>query len=1551
MKIFSFFRKTGVQLMATAAVVYLAASGFRILAMPGGDCDSGDCFDFLESEAMEEGGTCPIGESGEPEIASYIPLGPGGSDSCSSCNGGQQSFFGMPVWHVSQPHINLWIRDEPLGYQPGRGPRVAFRMSYKQRETVAGFQTNFFSAGKRWNLNWLSFVVPGASETADVYFGGGGKRNYALGYRDYLTNTKLEREENEGNLSAYRLVSPGGAASVYGFVVTNGDGSVLYAFLSEKLLPNGQRLRFEYEPYDTNAPVIRLRHVIDADNRTNTVSYVSSHPYSTNLIAQVTDAFGRTMSLGYDTNGLLTTVTDVLGLSSSFAYDEFNCITNLTTPLGATAFKITRPPDDVMNGRAIEVTQPDGGKHLFLYRNGLSGILPDSFTDETPDTTPFDNNFDNTAMYDRNSFHWNPKQHPLLSTNDPTYFVAGDYLKGTMRHWLKMAGSSLAGRTISLVRQPSPDGVTEGLKTWYDYEGKPYADTEGAFRSPLFVGRVLPGGQSQFSRNLFDDGWGRVIESIGVYSVGSSVALRTNTYGYAENGQDLVWHIDAAGHLAVSNYFAEGNLFHQPDATYDALGQETRYTYNENGQVTSIHRPGGLTTTNIYYADGDHPGWLQHTIDLEIGRANSYTYANGLVATHTDERGVPIINTWDALHQLRRVDYPDGTFITNTYVNLNLTRTVDRMGFATSYGYDAMRRRIAMTNALGHFTLYNYCACGSLDSIRDAAGNHTYFFYDNKGRTIRTLYADGFSVTNRYNALGQLTNVVDSAGRSTTNWFNVQGLQCAVSNAFGRVSTVVFDIEDRAVNSVDANGVSVDMTYDELGRLLTRTYPDAGVERFGYSARGMIAYTNQLDKITLYGYDEAGRKIAETNANLEITQFGYDTSGNLTNLIDGKGQNTWWVYDEYSRVTNKVDHLENLLFLYQYDPNNRLTNRWSAAKGATVYRYDPVHNLTNVDYAASADLTLKYDALKRLTNMVDGVGTTKYGYNAAGQLLSEDGPWDEDTVSYSYNHRQRGGLSLLQPGAGAWGVTYGYDAAGRLDSVVSPAGTFDYDYHPVRHYQINKLTLPGSAYITNTFDSVGRLLATRLNNSAHAQLNLHSYDYNAGNQRTKQTRTDGSFVDYGYDSIGQLTGAAGKEAGGTTNRAHEQFGYLYDAAGNLNYRTNSALIQTFNVDSLNQLSTINRSGTLTVAGTTTILATNVTVNGLPAIRYSDKTFARTNVTLADGNNTFTAIGRDLSGRADTNVVTAWLPATATYEYDLNGNMLSDGRRGFEYSDENQLIRITESGAWKAEFTYDGLLRRRVCKEFTWNGSWVQTNEIRYVWDGDVIIQERDFNNLPAVTYTRGNDASGTMDGHGGIGGLLARTDSHSIHSHAYYHADGNGNITALINTNQLQVARYLYDPFGNIVSLNGPLAEANTYGFSSMENYRKAAIILYLYRPYSPHLQRWLNKDPAEDANLFGHLVARSDPSAVELNPFVFVSNDPVTGVDPFGFERNPPVLTKPPKIPWWKKILPPWGPVDASVITTTPSVSYKCKNKDLTFKVTADPSNKGGTFEVIYKF
>ncbi len=74
-------------------------------------------------------------------------------------------------------------------------------------------------------------------------------------------------------------------------------------------------------------------------------------------------------------------------------------------------------------------------------------------------------------------------------------------------------------------------------------------------------------------------------------------------------------------------------------------------------------------------------------------------------------------------------------------------------------------------------------------------------------------------------------------------------------------------------------------------------------------------------------------------------------------------------------------------------------------------------------------------------------------------------------------------------------------------------------------------------------------------------------------------------------------------------------------------------------------------------------------------------------------------------------------------------------------------------ATRSDFAYDGRNRRRVRFEYTWGGSSWATNQIvRYVCDGNLPIQERDGNNSPQVTYTRGLDLSSSFEGAGGICG-------------------------------------------------------------------------------------------------------------------------------------------------------------------------------------------------------
>jgi RHS repeat-associated protein len=181
-----------------------------------------------------------------------------------------------------------------------------------------------------------------------------------------------------------------------------------------------------------------------------------------------------------------------------------------------------------------------------------------------------------------------------------------------------------------------------------------------------------------------------------------------------------------------------------------------------------------------------------------------------------------------------------------------------------------------------------------------------------------------------------------------------------------------------------------------------------------------------------------------------------------------------------------------------------------------------------------------------------------------------------------------------------------------------------------------------------------------------------------------------------------------------------------------------------------------------------------------------------------------------------------------------------------------------------------------------------TSETRYLYMGRLVVQERAGNNTPTVSYTRGRDLGsagaspalfGTpaeqLQSAGGIGGLLARSHGYSggtWSTHNAYHADGNGNITALINTSQSVTANYRYDPYGNLLFFSGTLAAANTYRFSSKELMLNSGIYYYGFRYYEPNFQRWLSRDPLGEQG--------------GINLYRFNYNSPLHWIDPDG--RSP---------------------------------------------------------------
>ena len=156
----------------------------------------------------------------------------------------------------------------------------------------------------------------------------------------------------------------------------------------------------------------------------------------------------------------------------------------------------------------------------------------------------------------------------------------------------------------------------------------------------------------------------------------------------------------------------------------------------------------------------------------------------------------------------------------------------------------------------------------------------------------------------------------------------------------------------------------------------------------------------------------------------------------------------------------------------------------------------------------------------------------------------------------------------------------------------------------------------------------------------------------------------------------------------------------------------------------------------------------------------------------------------------------------------------------------------------------------------------------YVYNGWNVIAVYDANNALQKSYLWGIDISGTLQGAGGVGGLLTENSNSTSYYPAY---DGNGNIRAYVDNAGALIADYEYGPFGNITVQSG--LKANDFAFRFSTKPLDKDLNIYFYnngRGYKPETGRWLSRDPIEEyggVNLYG-----------------FVENNPVSKIDPLGY-------------------------------------------------------------------
>jgi RHS repeat-associated protein len=983
----------------------------------------------------------------------YVSVGPRAptpSDATAGgnmCPGGSADTQGMARYTVHSMLVSLHIEDTPVGYTPPRGPAAKFTVSYNERESQQPATFDYSNLGPKWTFNWLSYVTDDPATqrpTAAVYVPGGGAEFYSF---NSTTQTFAPHPQSHAtlvkvNTSTYERRFADGSKDVYALA----DGASSYprrVFLTQRVDAAG--VNAVTLGYDSS---MRITTLTDALGQVTTLSYDLAG--DSLKITKVMDPFQRYATFEY-TNGQLTKITDELqtttqpGIQSVFDYTTgTDSIKSLTTPYGPTNF--TR--GETGTNRWIETTDPLGGKERVEFRDQAPNV------GAADAAIPVVTGISNSNLDLANTFYWSKK-----AMADGT----GAYTEAKITHWLYNADGSVSGI-------PSSEKQALESRVWYTYTGQADGEHIGTIAEPSQVARLLGDGTTQLSQSEYN--------TLGKVTKATDPVGRVISYVYGPLMYDLLEVRQTRGTNNKLLRKLVYNSKHEPLTDTDAAGQTTTYTYNSQGQILTRKNAKNEITTYSY--GGTAPvGYLESITGPAFNGASAVTWFTYDTATNRvsavkqlpDDYTVTI--GYDNLDRKSTIAYPDGSSEQFLYTDtargmtLDLTASKDRRDQWTYRHYDANRHMDWIKGPLLQVTAYDWCSCGSLNTITDARGKMTGFRRDIEGRLQQKVFDDHAAgdttqhfpttIDYVYDVAGRLQSTTDAKNQRTNYLYyrddTVQ--QISYSTSAGGALTpptptvnYTYDPNYRRIKTVDDTVYPITYNYNTI-----TSPPVVGA--------GLLAGVDQggLGSSISFTYDELGRQLSETvdGVGASVT---YDALGRIGTATNPLGQFTSTFDGPTPRLQN-VSVPNGLSVTYTYFPvtttnaDRRLQTIQNNGSGGALlskfdYQYDEVGQITHltkqlgatgfpVEWSAPTNGPM-YDGADQLINVMERSATstyttTSYTYDPAGNPTT-GGSTTYNNVNQitnaGYTYDLNGNLT-----ADAW-RTYEWDAANRLTAINYP---------------------------------------------------------------------------------------------------------------------------------------------------------------------------------------------------------------------------------------------------------------------------------------------------------------------------------------------------------------------------------------------------------------------------------------------------------------------------------------------------------------------------------
>ncbi len=1150
------------------------------------------------------------------------------------------------------------------------------------------------------------------------------------------------------------------------------------------------------------------------------------------FMTQIVDAAGIAINIDYDASFRVSCVRNPLipGQVTTISYESSDPwkITKVTDPGGRSA------RFDYTGGQLTKITDEIGIQSQFHYVPGTDTI--DTLT------TPYGPTL--FARGGSGANRWIEATDPLgqkerveyrdnaagIGASDPVPNIAGItnadlHLRNTfywdkkameeapgvltqaqITHWLLNADGSVSGIPSSK-KQPLENRV------WYTYDNQPDYQHVGPSANPTQIARFLADGSTQHFRYEYDNAVGKMTKS-------TDPLERVTKYVYEPTNQiDLIEVWQTAGTndelLRKLTY-----LNHQVKTDKDAGGQMTVYGYNANMQITSRENARHEITT-FAYGDGtnmDVPRDYLQSITSPLFNTHSATTTLGYdiknrVKTVTNSDDYKITIDRDDLDREINVTYPDTTFEEFNYIDenrgmtLDLTASRDRRGLWTYRHYDANQHMDTITDPENRTTHYGWCGCGSLTSIADPNANVTTFHRDIQGRVYEKIFQDNTKITYLYE------------GQTATKAAGATSRLQSSTDAKNQQTNYFYDRDDNLHQVSYSNTLlptptvtyAYDLNYNRIKSMITNGIGETDYEYYsvadGILGAGKLHTTSgplPSSTITL-GYDELGRVISQ-DINGTPASFTYDSLGRAgasSNALGSFGRT-------YDGVTPRL-----------------LTLSYPHGQTANYSYFDNLNDR-------------RLQTIENLTGAAATLSRHEYSYDATGQIQT----WNktlgatETGLSFEYDNADQL-TSVIQPGVG---FGYGYDLAGnRLSNIFTGA----HNRQRSDIYTANNL---------NQLDTV-----TRSNGFGSERIES-SFTYDANGNMTD----DGGNRTFEWDAANRLVAINYKDAGSRTEFVYDGLSRRvkileYDGSSASTIEPGSDRYETFTVGPF-----------VGPVGNYTLLLQGLNSNGgHNAMLLDDVTLDGASVT---------------NGSFETPTVAdyQYRPADAAWIYgDSAGIAATPGTftGGFDAPDGVQSAFIEGNGALRRTFTLSSgphsfSFQAVQAVSVNENSQQVRvtflglaTSTKTFVWSGNTIAEERDASgmNVTKRFFAEGEQRVG---------------EGHVMNY--YYSRDHLGSVREVTNASGVVKARYDYDAWGNQTVVSGNMS----FDFGYTGHYRHAASNLYLaaYRAYDPTMARWISRDPIGEMG--------------GINLYGYVRNNALNLVDPLGedatlvFDRAAGTLT-----------------------------------------------------------